>query len=163
MSRTTVSGTQTANGSELFERGFVAEIPWDIDVDKARGASWEAEYHTIQQAKRRTVALIQFISDLYRLQMLTERIIHECIKKLLWNVDYPKEEEVEGVCRLFMTAGKLVNDHPKAHAHLDIYFTRVERLRKNSYLEPRIQFMLQVSPMAHVSTVLPILFYPGCH
>jgi translation initiation factor 4G len=143
---------------EDFERGWAAKdaatsaaaakASEDAAVKKAAEASGEAElysdeYYAAQKAKRRGLGLIQFIGELYKLQMLTERIMHECIKKLLGNVDNPEEEEIESLCRLLATVGKLL-DNPKARAHMDIYFTRMKELGKSNNVASRMQFMLQV-------------------
>jgi hypothetical protein len=40
--------------------------------------------------KQHGLGLIKFIGELFKLQMLTERIMHECAKKLLGNVDNPR-------------------------------------------------------------------------
>jgi hypothetical protein len=59
-----------------------AKASEDAAVKKAGEASGEAElysdeYFAAQKAKRRGLGLIQFIGELYKLQMLTERIMHE--------------------------------------------------------------------------------------
>ena len=153
---------------EDFERGWAAKdaaasaaaakASEDAAVKKAAETSGEAElysdeYYVAQKAKRRGLGLIQFIGELYKLQMLTERIMHECIKKLLGNVDNPEEEEIESLCRLLTTVGKLL-DNPKARAYMDIYFTRMKELGKNNNVTPRMQFMLQVNSIALIQPVL---------
>ena len=40
------------------------------------------------QGRRRALGNMQFIGHLYRQKMLTERIMHECIKKLLADVSH---------------------------------------------------------------------------
>ncbi|KAI6115917.1 armadillo-type protein [Pisolithus sp. B1] len=95
-----------------------------------------------QRAKCQGLGLIKFISELFKLQMLTERIMHECVKKLLSNVEDPKEEEIKSLCQLLRTAGKFL-DVPKAHAHMDIYFQRMRELSRSTNVSPRMQFMLQ--------------------
>ncbi|EAU91617.1 eukaryotic initiation factor 4F subunit P130 [Coprinopsis cinerea okayama7 len=100
------------------------------------------EYYAAQKAKRQGLGLIKFIGELFKLQMLTERIMHECVKKLLGNVDNPEEEEIESLCKLLTTVGALL-DTPKAHAHMDIYFSRMKELTKSPNVSPRMQFMLQ--------------------
>lgn len=40
---------------------------------------------------------IEFIGELFKLQMLTKRITHECAKKLLGNVENHEEEEIRGL------------------------------------------------------------------
>ncbi|KAJ2985127.1 hypothetical protein NUW54_g10254 [Trametes sanguinea] len=73
--------------------------------------------------------------------MLTERIMHECIKKLLGNVENPEEEEIESLCKLLTTVGALL-DTPKARAHMDVYFSRMKELTKSGNVNSRMQFML---------------------
>ena len=46
--------------------------------------------------RRRSLGNIRFIGELYKLQMLTARIMHECVKKLLKTTD---EESLECLCR----------------------------------------------------------------
>lgn len=75
--------------------------------------------------------------------------MHECIKKLLGNVDNPEEEEIESLCRLLATVGRLL-DNIKARAHMDIYFTRMKELGKSNNVVPRMQFMLQVSTAVRI-------------
>lgn len=100
------------------------------------------EYYAAQKAKRQGLGLIKFIGELFKLQMLTERIMHECVKKLLGNVENPEEEEIESLCKLISTVGLLL-DTQKARAHMDVYFSRMKELCKSSNVSSRMQFMLQ--------------------
>ncbi|GAA6062870.1 hypothetical protein JCM10212_000792 [Sporobolomyces blumeae] len=99
------------------------------------------EYYAAQKAKRRGLGLVRFIGELYRLQMLTERIMHECIKKLLANTENPEEEDVESLCRLLTTVGKGL-DNPKAKQHMDIYFSRMNTIANSPKVSSRIRFMI---------------------
>lgn len=149
---------------EDFERGWVAkEAAAAAAASKAKedqaakaanekskneGGSEEVvlyseEYYIAQKAKRQGLGLIKFIGELFKLQMLTERIMHECVKKLLGNVDNPEEEEIESLCKLLSTVGAIL-DTPKARAHMDVYFSRMKELTKSSNVSSRMQFMLQV-------------------
>ncbi|KAF9243245.1 hypothetical protein BU15DRAFT_72432 [Melanogaster broomeanus] len=103
---------------------------------------YSEEYYAAQKAKRQGLGLIKFIGELFKLQMLTERIMHECVKKLLGNVENPEEEEIESLCQLLKTVGQLL-DVPKARAHLDVYFGRMKELGKSPNVSSRMQFMLQ--------------------
>lgn len=105
-------------------------------------ALYSQEYYAAQKAKRQGLGLIKFIGELFKLQMLTERIMHECVKKLLGNVNNPEEEEIESLCKLLTTVGQLL-DTQKAHAHMDVYFQRMKELTKSLNVSPRMQFMLQ--------------------
>lgn len=73
-----------------------------------------------------------------------ERIMHECVKKLLSNVDNPEEEEMESLCKLLTTVGRILNT-PKARAHLDVYFSRMKELTKSPNVSSHMQYMLIVS------------------
>lgn len=55
------------------------------------------------KARRRSLGNIKFIGELFKLKMLTEAIMHDCVVKLLKNHD---EESLECLCRLFSTIGK---------------------------------------------------------
>ncbi|PCH36545.1 ARM repeat-containing protein [Wolfiporia cocos MD-104 SS10] len=142
---------------EDFERGWVAKetdaisaATKAIEDEAAKAAAkgtqnsdmyWDEPY-AAQKARRRGLGLIKFIGELFKLQMLTERIMHECIKKLISNVDNPEYEEIESLCKLMTTVGKLL-DTPKARAHVDIYFSRMKGLCRNPNVNYRMQFMLQ--------------------
>lgn len=135
---------------ESFEQGWAAkEFRGAISAiaDSTRGASHNGKTnlysHAAEKAKRQGLGLIQFIGELYKLQMLTERIMHECIKKLLGNVDNPEEEEIESLYRLLTTVGNLL-DNVKARAHMDIYFSRMRELIKSSNVSSKMRFMLLV-------------------
>ena len=111
--------------------------------DSGEAALYSEEYYAAQKAKRQGLGLIKFIGELFKLQMLTERIMHECVKKLLGNVDNPEEEEIESLCKLLTTVGQSL-DTPKARAHMDVYFSRMKELVKNPNVNSRMQFMLLV-------------------
>ncbi|KAK4050382.1 hypothetical protein OIV83_003451 [Microbotryomycetes sp. JL201] len=99
------------------------------------------EYYAAQKAKRRGLGLVRFIGELYKLSMLTERIMHECIRKLLANTADPDEEDVESLTRLLTTVGgKLDND--KAKAHMRVYFDRMNEIANSPKVTSRIKFMI---------------------
>ncbi|KAF9501374.1 ARM repeat-containing protein [Pleurotus eryngii] len=110
--------------------------------DSARKISSEAGYRWKLLRLLRGLDLIKFIGELFKLQMLTERIMHECVKKMLGNVDNPEEEEIEGLCELLSTVGQLL-DMPKARAHMDVYFLRMKDSIKSANVTSRVQFMVQ--------------------
>ncbi|KAH9813231.1 hypothetical protein DFH28DRAFT_364266 [Melampsora americana] len=100
------------------------------------------EYYAAQKAKRQGLGLVRFIGELFKLNMLTERIMHECVKKLLSNIEDPEEEDIESLCRLMMTVGKML-DHEKANSHMNVYFTRMVTMAQSNNLSSRAKFMIQ--------------------
>lgn len=115
--------------------------------EETEGELYSDEYYAAQKAKRRGLGLIRFIGELFKLQMLTERIMHECIKKLLGNVENPEEEEIESLCKLMTTVGQIL-DTQKAHAHMDVYFARMKELTKSPNVNSRMAFMLRVCELS---------------
>ncbi|XP_034023700.1 eukaryotic translation initiation factor 4 gamma 1-like isoform X2 [Thalassophryne amazonica] len=91
------------------------------------------------KARRRSLGNIKFIGELFKLKMLTEVIMHDCIVKLLKNHD---EESLECLCRLLSTIGKDL-DFEKAKPRMDQYFTQMEKIIKERKTTSRIRFMLQ--------------------
>ena len=97
--------------------------------------------YAAQKARRQGLGLIRFIGELFKVQMLTKRIMHECMKKLLGNVEHP--EEIESSCTLMTTVGQVL-DTQKARAHMDVYFSRMEELSRSPDVNSRMRSMLQV-------------------
>jgi hypothetical protein len=56
---------------------------------------------------------IQFIGHLFRQRMLTENIMHQCVRKLLENEATPKAEDLECLSKLLITIGG--RQPPPAH------------------------------------------------
>ncbi|XP_070366918.1 eukaryotic translation initiation factor 4 gamma 3 isoform X35 [Equus asinus] len=91
------------------------------------------------RARRRSIGNIKFIGELFKLKMLTEAIMHDCVVKLLKNHD---EESLECLCRLLTTIGKDL-DFEKAKPRMDQYFNQMEKIVKERKTSSRIRFMLQ--------------------
>ncbi|RUS28957.1 armadillo-type protein, partial [Jimgerdemannia flammicorona] len=129
---------------EGFERGWKNDLP---KVDKNENGTVAAgldplfikEYYSV---KRRGLGLIEFIGELFKQQILTEGVMHECVQKLLSDVADPEEEDVESLCKLMTTVGKDL-DHEKAKNWMDVYFDRMDDLLKHPKLPSRIKFMIQ--------------------
>ncbi|KEH17961.1 eukaryotic translation initiation factor 4G-like protein [Medicago truncatula] len=129
---------------EEFERGE-REQEEANKVDEAEGEvklSNEEREQRRTKARRRMLGNIRLIGELYKKKMLTERIMHECIKKLLGQCQDPDEEDVEALCKLMSTIGEMI-DHPKAKEHMDVYFERLKILSNNMNLSSRVRFMLK--------------------
>lgn len=145
---------------EDFERGWVAkettanQAVKDADEKTKSGEEsvlYSDEYYAANKARRRKLGLIRFLGELFKLQMLTERIIHGCIKKLLANMKNPEEDESESLATLLTTVGSRL-DTEKARAQLDLYFLPMQELTKNKSVNPRAMFKLQVRATVHCAT-----------
>ncbi|CAL8581330.1 hypothetical protein XPA_007029 [Xanthoria parietina] len=125
-----------------FEQGWKVNLP-----DKPEGESEEAvmlsdEYYKAAAAKRRGLGLVRFIGELYKLNMLTERIMHECVKKLVDYEGTPDEAEVESLTSLLKTIGFNLDSSEKGHQLMDIYFNRIQVMIDTPNLASRLKFML---------------------
>ncbi|XP_073307972.1 eukaryotic translation initiation factor 4G-like [Primulina huaijiensis] len=128
---------------EEFERGEREEEEAN-KVEEEGENMLTAEEREVKrlQARRRMLGNIRLIGELYKKKMLTARIMHECINKLLGQYQTPDEENIEALCKLMSTIGEMI-DHPKAKEHMDAYFDIMAKLSNNMKLSSRVRFMLK--------------------
>ncbi|CAL0329514.1 unnamed protein product [Lupinus luteus] len=127
---------------EEFERGEKEQEETNkADEGEVKQSDEEREERRVK-ARRRMLGNIRLIGELYKKRMLTERIMHECIKKLLGQYQDPDEEDIEALCKLMSTIGEMI-DSPKAKVHMDAYFEGMKVLSNNMNLSSRLRFMLK--------------------
>lgn len=128
---------------EEFERGEreEAEAEKTEEEGEVKQTQEEREEKRVK-ARRRMLGNIRLIGELYKKKMLTERIMHECIKKLLGQSQSPDEEDIEALCKLMSTIGEMI-DHSKAKEHMDAYFDIMANLSTNQRYSSRVRFMLK--------------------
>jgi translation initiation factor 4G len=130
---------------EEFERGEREEAEADKTEEEGEVKQTKEEREEKRvKARRRMLGNIRLIGELYKKRMLTERIMHECIKKLLGNYESPDEENIEALCKLMSTIGEMI-DHPKAKEHIDAYFDRMRSLSTSQLISSRVRFLLRDS------------------
>ncbi|PTD04422.1 Eukaryotic translation initiation factor 4 gamma [Fusarium culmorum] len=132
---------------EEFERGWTVNLPDKPDEEDEGKKTGEAallsdEYYTAAAAKRRGLGLVQFIGELYKLGMLTERIMHECVHKLVDYKGMPDEAEVESLSKLLRTIGGNLDQTEKGRPMMDAYFQRIQSMMDIPELPSRLKFML---------------------
>ncbi|XP_020170804.1 eukaryotic translation initiation factor 4G [Aegilops tauschii subsp. strangulata] len=128
---------------EEFERGEREQA--EAEKTEEEGGMKQSENEREEKrlrVRRRMLGNIRLIGELYKKKMLTERIMHECIKKLLGEYQHPDEEDLEALCKLMSTIGEMI-DHIRAKVHMDFYFDIIQKLSANSKLSSRIRFMLE--------------------
>ncbi|KAB5570758.1 hypothetical protein GE09DRAFT_957201 [Coniochaeta sp. 2T2.1] len=131
---------------EEFERGWKVDLPKqpeDADGNKTgEAALLSDEYYIAAAAKRRGLGLVQFIGELFKLGMLTERIMHECVRKLLEFQGIPDEAEIESLTKLLATIGGNLDATDKGRGMMDAYFQRIQTIMDIEGLPSRLRFML---------------------
>ncbi|CAH1774611.1 unnamed protein product [Owenia fusiformis] len=127
---------ENANSEEREKK--IQEIKSIEDEPKRKLALEEFDYAELK-AKRRTLGNIRFIGELFKLKMLVEPIMHDCIVKLLKSND---QESYECLCRLLSTIGKDI-DHEEAKPMIDQYITQMQKIVDQKKTCSRVRFMLQ--------------------
>ncbi|CAM4679691.1 unnamed protein product [Leuciscus chuanchicus] len=130
-----------------FEKDKVDDDAFEKKHRELEAATSTSERERLQEeledakdkARRRSIGNIKFIGELFKLRMLTEAIMHDCVVKLLKNHD---AESLECLCRLLTTIGKDL-DFEKAKPRMDQYFNQMEKIVKERKTSSRIRFMLQ--------------------
>jgi translation initiation factor 4G len=130
---------------EEFERGWKVNLPPKPEGQTEEAAMLSDEYYKAAAAKRRGLGLVKFIGELYKLGMLTERIMHECLKKLVDYEGVPDEAEVESLTSLLRTIGASLDASEKGHTFMDVYFQRINNMQQIQGLPSRLRFMLMVN------------------
>ncbi|CAL8148141.1 unnamed protein product [Orchesella dallaii] len=106
-------------------------------------------------SRRRSLGNVRFIGELYKLQMLTPKIMVECVHLLLYS---PDEENLECLCKLLATVGQKLDmqlksleelsqrgDKPKFIPEtkwMDRIFKQLESLSSSKKLSSRIRFAI---------------------
>ncbi|KAG2324801.1 hypothetical protein Bca4012_039303 [Brassica carinata] len=122
---------------EEFERGE-KEASRVAEVEQTEEEKEEKRL----EFRRRRLGNIRLIGELYKKRMLTEKIMHACIQKLLGDdQEDPLEENIEALCELMSTIGVMI-DHQRAKVHMDAYFERMKMLSCKQELSSRARFML---------------------
>ncbi|KAI0565048.1 Translation initiation factor eIF4 subunit G [Gracilaria domingensis] len=96
-------------------------------------------------AKRRMLANVRFIGELYLKDLLKEHIIHRnCIQRLLkLGIESKEEDVLEALCKLVSKTGAKISTNPEAEKLIREYFSRFELLSRDHTLPARIRFMIQ--------------------
>ncbi|XP_041987702.1 eukaryotic translation initiation factor 4 gamma 3-like isoform X2 [Aricia agestis] len=93
-----------------------------------------------RRIRMRSVGNVRFIGELYKLKMLTAKIMVFCMNHL---IDKLEEEKLECLCKLLTTIGQQVESEVKEP--LEAVFKKMQEIveRKSDRISSRVRFMLQ--------------------
>ncbi|XP_064804952.1 uncharacterized protein LOC135522529 isoform X6 [Oncorhynchus masou masou] len=95
---------------------------------------------TKAEGQRELLCNIKFMCELFKLKMIMETVMHNCIVKLLKNGD---DGSLEGLCTLLFTIGKdLEEDSQEAEPRMDQHYKQIVVIIKKKRTSPRIRYML---------------------
>ena len=127
-----------------FEAGWKSKLPDKPEGQTEEAAMMSDEYYAAATAKRRGLGLVKFIGELFKLGMLTSRIMHMCVKRLLDYEGIPDEAEVESLTSLLRTIGERLDSEEKGRPLVDAYFERINSRMNVDGIPSRLKFMLMV-------------------
>ena len=137
-----------------FETGWKSKLPDKPDGEGTEAAMLSDEYYAAAAAKRRGLGLVKFIGELFKLGMLTSRIMHMCLTRLLNYEGMPEEAEVESLASLMKTIGHSLDAEEKSRQMMDAYIARIGDMTKIEGLPSRLRFMLMVCAVSFPCTVI---------
>ncbi|KAL0902448.1 hypothetical protein ABMA27_000312 [Loxostege sticticalis] len=93
-----------------------------------------------RRVRMRSVGNVRFIGELYKLKMLTSKIMVYCMNYLIEKLE---EEKLECLCKLLTTIGEQVESEVKEQ--LDNVFKKMQDIveRKSNKISSRVRFMIQ--------------------
>ncbi|CAL8113002.1 unnamed protein product [Orchesella dallaii] len=102
---------------------------WEDEEDKEKKQQMKLDLDDLKfKSRRRSLGNVRFIGELYKLQMLSAKIMVECVKMLLAT---PDEDNLECLCKLLATVGQ----------RLDESLAETEARFKNVSLDQRPKFL----------------------
>ncbi|CAF1007843.1 unnamed protein product, partial [Brachionus calyciflorus] len=126
----------------------IPEIPPDQFKDNDDEKKAYIDY-VKQTGKKKMLGNIRFIAELGKLDLLSEAIMHKCIKTLLEKNKLEKytdmSDDLECLCKMMPTIGKKL-DQNEAKKLMDQYFERMVKLKSingKDCLPSRIKFLIQ--------------------
>ena len=134
-----------------FQKGWTDKLPTNEDGSPLEPEMMSDEYYQAAAAKRRGLGLVRFIGYLYRLNLLSGKMMFECFRRLMKDLnDNPSEDVLESVVELLNTVGEQFesdsfNAGPavlEGSALLDSLFAIISSLIKESEISNRMKFKL---------------------
>ena len=106
----------------------------------------EEEYARVLDGERRLrLGFIRFYGELFKLDMITDRTVHECVKTIL-GTGPVEDKRVEYLCVLFTTVGQTLDTTGAGRDYMDGYFARLKEIwtSPSELSGLRLRFMVQV-------------------
>lgn len=136
---------------EEFQKGWTDKLPTNEDGSPLEPEMMSDEYYQAAAAKRRGLGLVRFIGYLYRLNLLTAKMMFECFRRLMKDLnDNPSEDILESLVELLETVGQQFESDKlnagsvvlEGSALLDTLFTLIQTVIDAGEISNRIKFKL---------------------
>ncbi|GAV56400.1 hypothetical protein ZYGR_0BB01780 [Zygosaccharomyces rouxii] len=136
---------------EEFDKGWTDKLPTKEDGSPLEPEMMSDEYYKLAAAKRRGLGLVRFIGFLYRLNLLTGKMMFECFRRLMKDLNNaPSEETLESVVELLSTVGEQFETDSfsagqatlEGSVLLDSLFATLQDIIDESKVSSRMKFKL---------------------
>ena len=128
---------------EEFER---ADRYNEMNDEETMGLDAAAKASKKRRVRNRMLGNIKFIGQLFAQNILNEKIMHDCVKRLL---ESKEEDTIECLCKLMATIGKKLLDREEARHYMDNYFDEMKQTANEIGSNPaqfpsgvRLKFMI---------------------
>ncbi|CCF58905.1 hypothetical protein KAFR_0F03090 [Kazachstania africana CBS 2517] len=134
-----------------FEKGWADKLPTNEDGSPLEPEMMSDEYYAAAAAKRRGLGLVRFIGFLYRLNLLSGKMMFECFRRLMKDLsDNPSEDVLESVVELLTTVGEQFESDSfnagkgtlEGSVLLDSLFQIIQNIIDENKIPSRIKFKL---------------------
>lgn len=96
-----------------------------------------------QKAKRRAIANILFIGELFLKNLISQHILHRgCMARLMELLEGKEDDVIEAACKLLSKTGAKMTQNPKARDLVQGYFYKLTMLAKDTTIPSRTRFMI---------------------
>lgn len=133
-------------GSEIAKTNAEKLKAIEDEEDQAKKDELKAEMDDQNfKIRRRAVGTVHFIGELYKIEMLTSKIMSSCVSHLL-DPSMCSEETLECLCKLLTTIGKRLEKTDAKKVDLSECFAKLTGIadKKNPFgISSRIRFMIQ--------------------
>jgi len=136
-----LGGKQYCNGTINFKREILTQCQKEFEKEK----NTHTDNVVAAQLKRKTLGNIKFVGELFIQGMISHTIIFQCTHKLVSNInigDDQKNENIECICKLFVTVGKVLDVEPYK-PKLEQYFSFMKGVSEDKANDFRSRFMIK--------------------
>jgi translation initiation factor 4G len=95
--------------------------------------------------RKRYLGHMKFVGQLFRVQLLSDKIMHICVKELFGDSEEPDEEKIQCLCTLLTTIGGQLEssavNKPEKEKAMKKYLKDIKSLSTNQKISSRIRFM----------------------
>ena len=142
---------------DIYEARTKLEEVADAQAERD-GKVWTAEEKALtafirkrerKELRTRRLGNTLFIGSLFKLEMLSERIMHQCINELIGDYENPDVESIEALNKLLSSVGKTLDNRGRkttkkaktTREYMKLYFDNIQGFSRHPKLDKRTQFM----------------------